>query len=191
MPIIKRAHEMGYYVIAADGNPEAVGLQYADKAICANIVSEDVMLEIARNEHIDGVIHPCSEVSMNVMGRINDELHLCGISKEIAIRATNKHLMREAFAAAGMDRKTGGPAAEASERCPEEPEAANGAAGAMLPSAFAVISFPPLTPVLHPLSIKYPDVSALFSPCALFPRTILSRYAVVYRSCVITHRSYI
>ena len=34
---------------------------------------------------------------MNVMGRINDELHLCGISKEIAIRATNKHLMREAF----------------------------------------------------------------------------------------------
>ena len=34
---------------------------------------------------------------MNVMGRINDELHLSGISKEMAIRATNKHLMREAF----------------------------------------------------------------------------------------------
>ena len=55
------------------------------------------MLEIARKQHVDGVIHPCSEVSMNVMGRINDELGLAGITKEQAIRATNKHLMREAF----------------------------------------------------------------------------------------------
>lgn len=99
LPIIKRAHEMGYYVIAADGDPNACGLQYAGKAICVNITSEEDMLRVAREEKIDGVIHPCSEVSMNVMGRINDELGLSGISKEQAIRATNKHLMREAFEA--------------------------------------------------------------------------------------------
>lgn len=101
VPIIKRAREIGYYVIAADGDPNAVGLQYADKAIVANIVNEDVMLAIAREEMIDGVIHPCSEVSMNVMGRINDEMGLTGISRQQAITATNKHLMREAFEKAG------------------------------------------------------------------------------------------
>ena len=101
VPIIKRAHEMGIYVIAADGDPNACGLKYADKAIVANITSEEEMLRVAREENIDGVIHPCSEVSMNVMGRINDELHLSGISKDQAIRATNKHLMREAFEAYG------------------------------------------------------------------------------------------
>lgn len=101
VPIIKRAHEMGIYVIAADGDPNACGLKYADKAIVANITSEEEMLRVAREEKIDGVIHPCSEVSMNVMGRINDELHLSGISKDQAIRATNKHLMREAFEAYG------------------------------------------------------------------------------------------
>lgn len=101
VPILKRAHEMGIYVIAADGDPNACGLKYADKAIVANITSEEEMLRVAREEKIDGVIHPCSEVSMNVMGRINDELHLSGISKEQAIRATNKHLMREAFEAYG------------------------------------------------------------------------------------------
>ena len=101
MPIIKRAHEMGYYVIAADGDANACGLQYADKAIVVNITSEEEMLRVAREEKIDGVIHPCSEVSMNVMGRINDELGLSGISKEQAIRATNKHLMREAFEKGG------------------------------------------------------------------------------------------
>lgn len=97
VPIIKRAREMGYYVIAADGNAHACGLQYADKPIVADITSEDVMLGLALEENIDGVIHPCSEVSMSVMGRINDELHLSGITREQAIRATNKHLMREAF----------------------------------------------------------------------------------------------
>lgn len=97
VPIIKRAHEMGYFVVAADGDPNACGLKYADKAVVANITDEEVMLKIAREEQIDGVIHPCSEVSMNVMGRINDELYLSGISEEQAIRATNKHLMREAF----------------------------------------------------------------------------------------------
>jgi len=88
---------MGYYVIAADGNPYARGFNYADKGICVNITDEEEMLRVAQEEHIDGVIHPCSEVSMNVMGMINDELKLAGITREQAIKATNKHLMREAF----------------------------------------------------------------------------------------------
>lgn len=97
VPIIKRSREMGHYVIAADGDANACGLKYADKAVIKNITDEEVMLKVAREEGIDGVIHPCSEISMNVMGRINDELGLSGITKEQAIRATNKHLMREAF----------------------------------------------------------------------------------------------
>lgn len=97
VPVIKKAKSLGYYVVAADGDPHAVGLALADKAICANITDEEVMLQIAKEEQINGVIHPCSEVSMNVMGRINDELGLSGISREQSIRATNKHLMREAF----------------------------------------------------------------------------------------------
>lgn len=97
VPVIKRAREMGYYVIAADGNPSACGFEYADKSDCVNITNPAEMLQLAKSEQIDGVIHPCSEVAMNVMGHINDALHLSGISEEQAIRATNKHLMREAF----------------------------------------------------------------------------------------------
>lgn len=95
--VIEKAESMGYYVLAVDGNPKAPGFNVADKAICADIVNEETMLKIARDEHVDGVIHPCSEVSMAVMGRINDELGLSGISREQAICATNKHLMRKAF----------------------------------------------------------------------------------------------
>lgn len=101
VPVIKKAREMGVYVVAVDGDPDAVGLKLADKHVVANITSEEDMLRIAREERIDGVIHPCSEVSMAVMGRLNDELGLSGISREMALRATNKHLMREAFEAYG------------------------------------------------------------------------------------------
>lgn len=98
IPVIKKAREMGYYVIAVDDDSNAPGMALADKAIVpGGLMNEEKMVAIAKEEHIDGVIHPCSEVAMNVMGRINDELGLCGISKEIAVRATNKHLMREAF----------------------------------------------------------------------------------------------
>lgn len=98
IPVIKKAQGMGIYVIAVDDDPNAPGMALADKAIVpGGLVNEEKLLAIAKEEKIDGVIHPCSEVAMNVMGRINDEMHLSGISKEMAIRATNKHLMREAF----------------------------------------------------------------------------------------------
>lgn len=95
--VIKKARQMGYFVIATDEDPEAYGLKYASKGIVVNITSEEEMLRVARREKINGVIHPCSEVAMHVMGRINDELGLSGISREQAINATNKYLMRKAF----------------------------------------------------------------------------------------------
>ena len=102
IPVIKKAKEMGVYVIAVDDDLNAPGMALADKAIVpGGLMNEEKMVVIAKEEQIDGVIHPCSEVAMNVMGRINDELGLCGVSKEAAIRATNKHLMREAFEAYG------------------------------------------------------------------------------------------
>lgn len=101
IPIIQKAKEMGVYVIAADGSDHAPGLALADKAIVANICDKEVMLDIAKREGVTGVIHPCSEVSMNVMGYINDTLGLAGISEETALKATNKALMRKAFAEYG------------------------------------------------------------------------------------------
>lgn len=102
VPVIRKAREMGYFVISADDNLNAPGMALADKAIVpGGLMNEEKMLTIAKKEAVDGVIHPCSEVAMNVMGRINDELHLHGISRETAVRATNKHLMREAFEAYG------------------------------------------------------------------------------------------
>lgn len=100
-PVIEKAHELGYYVIAADGDSHAPGLEIADKGVVVNIRDKETMLKLAIEERIDGTIHPCSEVAMDVMGFINDRLGLPGNSEAVSVRATNKHLMREAFKAYG------------------------------------------------------------------------------------------
>jgi biotin carboxylase len=96
--VIKKAKEMGIYTIVVDGNPEAIGLLNANKPIVANILDQKAVLQIAEQEIVDGVIHPCSEVAMHTMGYINDKMYLNGIGLETAIRTTNKEKMRGAFA---------------------------------------------------------------------------------------------
>lgn len=102
MPVIKKAREMGVFVIAADDDQEAVGLKYADKCIVGkHLFNLEAMLAVARSEEIDGVIHPCSEVAMNTMGYINEKMGLPGIDLQTSLRATNKEKMRRAFERGG------------------------------------------------------------------------------------------
>jgi len=102
VPVIKKAREMGVFVIAADDDPKAVGSQYADKCIVGkHLFNLEAMLAVARSEEIDGVIHPCSEVAMNTMGYINEKMGLPGIDLQTSLRATNKEKMRRAFERGG------------------------------------------------------------------------------------------
>ena len=92
---------MGLYVIVLDSDCNAPGLQLGDAGFVVDITDADACLAIARRERIDGVVHVCSEVSMAVMGRINEELGLYGIDAATAFRATNKVEMRRAFGVGG------------------------------------------------------------------------------------------
>ena len=102
IPVIKRAQEMGYYTIAVDSNKNAPGIKIANKSIIADITDSELILKYAIEEKINGVIHPCSEVAMNTMARINEEMCLSGIDLKMAIKSTNKVQMRTAFESANI-----------------------------------------------------------------------------------------
>ena len=95
VPVIKKAREIGYYVVAADGNPHAVGLQYADKAIVADITDEAVMLQIAREEKVDGVLTAATDFTVLTMSRIAGEIGSPGINYESAKIIKNKAAVRK------------------------------------------------------------------------------------------------
>ena len=97
LPIIKKAKEMGLYVVATDWDPNSIGFNFADKFIVEDFAIPEIALKIAKDEKVNGVIHPCSEVAMASLGLINRSLNLSGIDTDTAIRSTHKNIMKECF----------------------------------------------------------------------------------------------
>lgn len=56
LPVIKAAHEQGYYVITADYLPDNVAHKYSDEYINVSIVDKDAVLKVAQEKGIDGII---------------------------------------------------------------------------------------------------------------------------------------
>lgn len=55
-PIIKKAKEMGYYVVTTGNMPNLVGHQYADEYIPADYSNKEVILELVKENGIEGIV---------------------------------------------------------------------------------------------------------------------------------------
>jgi biotin carboxylase len=97
VPTIKQAKKMGLYVIVVDIDPNCIGFKYADKCLLEDYVYPEIAIKIAKENHIDGLIHPCSELGAISMGVVNETLNLPGINYSIALNSTNKNKMRNCF----------------------------------------------------------------------------------------------
>lgn len=103
LPAIKKAKEMGLSVIAVDMNPESVGFQEA--GIVREVISTidiPAVLNAAKRHRIDGIMTLASDMPMRTIAKVSKEMGLIGISEETALRATNKAMMRDALAVAGV-----------------------------------------------------------------------------------------
>lgn len=56
VPVIKKAHELGIFVITCDFLPNNYAHKYADKYINVSIIEKDKVLEAARKEKVNGII---------------------------------------------------------------------------------------------------------------------------------------
>lgn len=56
LPVIKAAHEQGYYVITCDYLPDNIAHKYADKYINVSIIDKEAVLKVAKEEQIDGIM---------------------------------------------------------------------------------------------------------------------------------------
>lgn len=101
--VIKRAKELGYYVLAVDGNPNAVGFALADEFAAINIVDQQACLAYAKTHRVDGVLTAATDYGVLTASYIAQELHLPGISYEAAQRIKNKYLVRQCLYHAGAD----------------------------------------------------------------------------------------
>lgn len=56
LPVIKAAHEQGYYVITADYLPGNIAHQYSDEYVNVSIINKEEVLKVAREKEIDGIM---------------------------------------------------------------------------------------------------------------------------------------
>lgn len=89
---------MGLGVIAVDMNPAAVG--FGVPVVVKEIISTidiPAILETAKKHQIDGIITLASDMPMQSVAVVSHEMGLVGISKDTALKATNKAFMRDAL----------------------------------------------------------------------------------------------
>ena len=104
IPMIRKAKEMGLFVIASDRNADAAGFKEADFALTLDIKSAWAHAEwAARNKNrfnIKGVVAG-ADVAITAAA-VSNALGLPGISMETAERSNNKSLMKTKWLADGI-----------------------------------------------------------------------------------------
>lgn len=56
LPVIKAAHEQGYYVITADYLPDNIAHKYSDAYVNVSIIDKEAVLRVAQEKKIDGIM---------------------------------------------------------------------------------------------------------------------------------------
>lgn len=99
LPAIKKAKELGYYVIVADFNPHAIGIQYADEYHNVSTIDEVGITELAERVRPDGIMTLATDMPMRALAVATNKLGLPGISYDTAVKSTDKGEMIKAFEA--------------------------------------------------------------------------------------------
>lgn len=93
--VILKAKQMGFYTLAVDADPNALGFAHADKYAVINIVNEEACLSFAREEKIDGVLTAATDYGVLTASYIAEHLGIPGLNYESAKLIKNKYLVRK------------------------------------------------------------------------------------------------
>ncbi len=102
VPLIEKAKEMGIYTIAVSIPGNYPGFAIADQCCYENTVDYERILQVAKEEKIDGIVTAGTDVAVITIGKVCDELGLPGLSFEAAKIASNKILMKKKYEEYGV-----------------------------------------------------------------------------------------
>ncbi|MBO4250837.1 MAG: ATP-grasp domain-containing protein [Paludibacteraceae bacterium] len=102
-PIVERAKQMGLRTICFSWPQGAVCKELCDVFYPVSITEKEEILRICQAEHIDGICTIGSDVAAPTVAYVAEQMGLPGNTYEAAVRAHDKHQMREALVAAGVD----------------------------------------------------------------------------------------
>ncbi len=101
-PAIKRAKEMGFYVITCDYLPNNPGHKYADEYYNVSTTDLDGVLELAKKLNVDGIVPYASDPAAPTAAYVSEKLGIPGNPYESVKLLTEKDLFRDFLAKNGF-----------------------------------------------------------------------------------------
>ena len=102
MPVVKKANEMGLHTICFAWEEGAVCKDEANEFYPISVIDKEQILSVCSVKKIDGICTIASDVAAPTVAYVAERMGLVGNSYEVALRANNKYLMRQAFSVAGI-----------------------------------------------------------------------------------------
>ena len=93
--IAKKIKEMGHKLICSNLYPDSPAFKYADKTYVANVLDKESNLKFAKESNIDAVVSDQSDISMETVAYIADNLGLASNGTQIARLFHRKVEMRK------------------------------------------------------------------------------------------------
>jgi biotin carboxylase len=94
IPVIKAAHELGYYVITCDYLPNNIAHTYSDEYHNVSITNKNAVLELAKRLKIDGIMSFAVDPGVLTAAYVAEELGLPGNPYKSVEILQNKDLFR-------------------------------------------------------------------------------------------------
>lgn len=101
--VIKKARAMGYEVHVVDGDPKAMGYQFANHYEVIDVKDEEGCLRYAREHQVDGVLTAATDFSVLAVSRVADKMGLPGLHYDAAKVIKNKAAYRNKLYEAKAD----------------------------------------------------------------------------------------
>ena len=95
LPVIKAAHEQGYFVITADYLPDNIAHKYSDEYVNVSITDKEAVLKAARERQIDGIISFGVDPGVVAAAYVQEKMELPSMGPyESVVILQNKDLFR-------------------------------------------------------------------------------------------------
>ena len=87
LPVIKAAHDLGYYVITCDYLPDNIAHKYADEYHNVSIIDKEAVLALARELQIDGIMSFAVDPGVVTAAYVQEQMGLpaCGPYESVCI----------------------------------------------------------------------------------------------------------
>ncbi|TXI46810.1 ATP-grasp domain-containing protein [Methylophilus sp.] len=94
IPVIRKAKQLGLFVINTNLHPQSLGFNDADVGLVADVLDKEQNLAYAKEWNVDAVITDQSDIAVPTVAYVAEHMQLKGVGTAVAALFTNKSLMR-------------------------------------------------------------------------------------------------